>query len=443
MLTDPLWRKHLHNRQGVALLLVISSIALLSWLLADFTFETSVNKIKAYNGQDKLQAKLNAQAGLNFALAKLRLYKEARNLLEKNKQAKKTIKPGAIEKVVLTPFIYPIPLPKNAGAIQKTALEEFTKNTLIKGQLAVSISSIKGFLNPNNLRTLSRQNGEEKEDSSNQKEENQKTPQEYIEEKLLATLKSSIEEKSENDEIFDELYGTLDPNLLIKELKFYVNNPKAINDPEKIEIESLYAERGITPKHAPMTSLDELYLLEGWPDDIVDLIKDRLTVHEVSVIAINKITKEQLKIIFPKLDPIQIEEFFKYRDGDQELQEDPHPFESEQEFKTYLVETLGVPEDTYTSRTKEFERAGLRFGTAGNLYKVVSTGTFERSSYTITAFIDLPIKPKPKLVKKKKKRKNEPPLNPHDPPPPDEKKKKKEPEPLEFMEPRVVEIRLG
>jgi type II secretory pathway component PulK len=88
-----LFKKLLKNQaqeeKGMALLMVMSSIAILTYLLADFTFETKVHQIKAYNAQDRAQARLTAEAGISFSLGKLRIYQELRNRLEKNKNIKK------------------------------------------------------------------------------------------------------------------------------------------------------------------------------------------------------------------------------------------------------------------------------------------------------------------------------------------------------------------
>ena len=452
-------KKTLNNQNGVALLLVMSSIALLSWLLADFTFETSVNKIKTYNAQDRLQAQLNAHAGLNFALAELRLYKEARNLLEKNESVKKVIQPRKVEQIMLMPFVYPPPVPANAGLIQRNAIQEFTEETLIKGEISVSIAPVRGFLNPNNLRIAPRVETSQREaprganqgrEEDEEDEEEKKTIQQSIEEKLVELMTELLTKKREEDDVFDELYGRLEPEILIKELKYFVNNPNLVEDPEKDTIERIYSDAGVVPKHAPLNSLDELHLLEGWPDDIINLVKDHLSVHEVSAIVINEITEDQLRVLFPELDDVQIEEFFKYRDGDQERQEPPSPFESEADFKNFLTGTLGLSEQNYDDRVKELNDAGLRFDTIGDLYKVVSKGSFERASYQLTAFIAMPVKPRPKKEPPKAKTPGQ--GNPSSPrpssqnPPAEEEKeedKKKEEVPREFMEPRVVELKLG
>lgn len=450
-----------HNESGMALLMVISSIVLLTWLLADFTFETKVNKLKSYNYQDRLQAKLNAESGLKFALAKLRIYKEARNLIESNESIKSVAKPSAVEGLIIAPFVYPIPLPKNADVRAKSAVEEFSSKSLIKGEFQVSISKVKGFLNPNNLRLPAPKNPEdpdqdqEDEDDSDSDDPNKKiVPHKYMEKKFIETVKDSIEQEKEKNEVFSALYGDLEPDRLVKELKFYVNNPNIFQDSLKPEFESLYLENEVSPKYGPLNSIEELYQLVGWPDAIVDLLKDKMTVHEVSFIALNEIDKDQLKILFPSITEDQIELFFRHRNGDKELEEEGKEFKSVEDFKELIVQKLGIIDNEgFEKRVKDLEQAGLKLGIAGKLYKVNSVGTFNRSVYKITAYVDLPVKPEPKKEPKKEDPKSDgnkvkDPNDPDDDQDPndldnDPNKKKKEEEkplPLELMEPRVIEI---
>lgn len=400
MKIDRFNQKILKSNSGVAIIMVTSAIALLTYLLAEFTFETKLNKIKINNLSDRLQAKLTAESGLRFSLAKMQIYREGRNFISKNKDAAKFLKPSHIEAAVTQPFFYPIPVVKNLNIIQRQVLEKFNKNTQLGGQLSLSMTPVTGFLNPNNLRVSIKDKEKNDDDQTDKQDESdEKSPLEYIESKLVETLTNAIEQRRKEDEDFDTTYGSINPELLIKELKYYVNKPEDFQDIERAELEAKYLAKDIRPKHAPLTSIDELYLLEGWDDEIVNLIKDKLTVHEVSVIPLNKITKSQLKIIFPILTPNQQEEFFKYRDGDEKLEIKAKEFESEEDFKNLLTKQLGLDEATYASRSKEFADAGLSFGVAGKLYKVVSQATKGRAVYTLTAFIDLPIKPQPEKKK--------------------------------------------
>lgn len=392
----------IRNQSGMAMLMVISSIAILTFLAADFAFETNINKLKSYNAQDRVQARFTAEAGLHFSLAKLRIYQEVRNKLEKNKGAQSLVKPSQVERVLTQPFIYPIPLGTKASVIQKNALKEFEEGTVLKGTLSVSMRQISGFLNPNNLRIPvpdpnDQQQNQNRDQGRDQGEGQPKSPMEITEQKLLELLEEEIRLKREQDNLFDKLYPTLQPRLLVKELKYYVNNPNALDDPEIPEIQAIYNDAGIIAKHAPMSSLDELYTLAGWPEDIINLVKDRLTVHEVGYISLNDLTENTLRLIFPNITPEQSEEFFRYRDGDPDLGEDPKPFTSVEEFKTLVVNQLAIVSSSdYDQREKDFEAANLRFGVAGKLYFVESVAKYNTASVTIKAWIDLPVKPQPK-----------------------------------------------
>ncbi len=429
--------KALKNQQGVAILMVISTIAILSYLLADFTFETKLNKIKIYNFQEREQAKLNAEAGLTLALTKLRIYRQALNTLETNPSVKDIIKPSMLEGVVTQPFIFPLPIPKTSSSIQKEALTKFIDESLIQGQISLSISPVSGFLNPN---TLIQPSIEEKEELAAQGQDPDKAPYNLIENKFIQMFEKELQTERETNENFDLLYADADPELLVKELKFVVNPPDSIDDPLLGNVSALYSDKGATPRHAPFTSLDELYTLQGWNDAIVDLVKGRLTVHEVTVIPLNDMTKDQLALLFPEITPEQSEEFFKRRDGDPELGEDPKPFKSVEEFKTLVVGGLAITSDAdYDARIKEFVDLGIKLGVAGKLFKVVSKGIYNRAEYEITAWIDLPTAPEP--VKPKPNPTPTPDPNDPNPPPQATPTPTPTPAPTQLLEPRVIEIR--
>jgi hypothetical protein len=427
------------NEKGVALLMVLTSITILTYVLADFTFGTKINKIRIQNSEDKSQARYNAQAGLLFAMSRLKIYKEAFNLLEKNKGLKERVGDANLEKIVTLPFSYPLPDIPDANSIQKGTITEFKEKIILRGRLTVTITPVSGFLNVNNLKIIRKTTNKETE--SPEEEKSSAEPlSETTEKKLVEILKETIDEKREKDEDFDLTYGALEPEILIGELKYYINNPTDYDESDKAQVDSNFLEANLIPKHAPLSSLEELYLLPSWNDEIVDLIKDRLTVHETAIIPLNKINADQLKVIFPTFNKDQIIEFFKYRDGVPAENLLPHPFKSDKDFKEYIVNELEAVDDTtYLAAVKALENAGLSLGIVGKLFKVSSTGQFGRATFKITAFVDLPIKPPPKKKK---------PKSPPDPKAPveeseDNSKKDKTPPPMEVRDPRIVEIKAG
>lgn len=462
----------MQSQSGIALLLVIGAITILIFLLADFTFETKLNKIKVYNQQDKAQARLNAESGLNLAVAKLKLYQVARNKLEKEASAKSAFPPSDLEAILLQPFIYPISLPKSANVIQKTALNDFEKNIIFRGELNLTMTKLAGFLNPNALRIEKKTNSTTQNDDMADTEvvpnpdDEETTPtgdtsesskaakdsQTIIYKKLVDALNRLIKDKSDTDEKFHSKYSNLKSEDLVDEIKYYVNDPAQLEDQDTVDVEHRFSQKKITPKHAPMSSIDELYSLPSWDDEVVNLIKGQLSVHEVSIISINEINLDDLKIIFPSINEVQIEEFFKYRDGDPDKKIEPQKFKSADDFKNVVTSTLNIVTDSeYNSRIEELQKAGLRIDTAGKIYKVLSRGSYNNSVYNLVAYIDLPVKPSTKKKTQQQTGKTTPETaeNPDAPedsdavkPPAESKKDEDKPEPLELMVPRVIEVRL-
>ena len=440
--------------------MVLGVITILTLLLADFTFETKLNKIKVYNVQDKIQARLNAESGLHFAVAKLRLYQEGRNKIEKDENIKAAFPVADLEEVIIQPFMFPLPTSAKANIIQRTAIEEFMKKTLFRGELSVTISKVSGFLNPNGLRLkvtkpvvpTALDQALTEDDEAEEADETAQTPAEgepkktekaeiIIEKKFIETIQRLMKDKSDVDEDFHAKYSNLDPGYLVKELKFYVNDAANFKDQERPEIEAKFSQKNIKPKHAPMSSIDELYLLPSWDDAIVDLIKDRMSVHEVNAIAVNELTVEDLKIIFPAINTVQIEEFFKYRDGDPDKQIKANKFKNAENFKAVVVSTLNIVTDSeYEERIADLKQAGLTIDTAGKLYKVNSRGVYNNAIYNIVAYVDLPIKPQP--PKKPKPNTTSETTPGAEAPPPTDPKKDEKPEPIELLVPRVIEMRL-
>lgn len=456
-----------NREQGIALLMVMSSITILTYIIIDFTFETQVNKMRVHNITDRMQARLTAEAGLNLALARIRLYQEARNMYEQSEAIQGMIDLSVLEDSIRNPdFMYPIPIiDRDMDQRTISAINDFNDDSLISGELMVTISSVSGFLNPNNMRVrpLTPEEEELQEEErwgtrERQREDDGPSPQEFTEQTLIETLEDAMEKRREEDDLFDLRYGNLDARLLIKEIKFYINHPDDFQDSERAEIEAMYRANDIRPKHAPLTSLDELYLLEGWDDEIVNLIKDRLTVHEVSVIQVNELTENQLRVLFPEITEFQVEEFFRYRDGDTERNERPRPFQNASEFKELVVNRLSIiNEESYEDLISAFESAGLTIGVAGKLFRVRSMASFNRATYNLEAYIDVPIKPLPPLPPREDSRGR----NNEDQAPdgdrtqrPDEfideeeelsrgqrSDEEEDTRPLEFLPPRAVEIR--
>jgi len=386
----------LQNDSGVAIIMVLSAIVLLTTIMMNFSFESNINRIKAYNIENKGQAKLTAESGLQFAMVRLRLYQEAFNYLETNKAAKDFATPEVLNSIWNFPFVYPIPVTNKMNAIQKESISKFTENTFLQGELNLVINNLSQRINLNLLRVslLAQAVKANEENTVNEDEDDVRKDADFnVENQLIRSLKYSIEKTSEKDEIFSGKYFGLDPINLVNELKVYLSDPNSLEDDGGASSE--FEKIGLTLKRAPIASFSELYTMPNWDDDLVNLIKGEFTVYGALMVDLNKITDKMLRLLIPSITDQEVKEFFEYRDDP----ENPKFFNKSEDFKRYIVDVGNVLDsDEYDKRIAKFEVQGLRFGPTPSLFQVKSVGKKDRATYTITAYVSIPAKPalKPK-----------------------------------------------
>lgn len=435
----------------MALTLVMTTILIVFPLMVNFTTDVFVNKLKVYNIEDRYRARLTAESALKFAMARLRLYKEAYNFLQKNEQAKEFAKQETLDIIWNFPFAYPVPSLNNMNSVQKEAIADFNNDTNLDGAVQLTIVNISNKINLNLLRISMLIEAQEEAKRTNQSGSEGQTKSEEdaefnVETQLYKLLTNAIEKESEKDDYFNAQYYGMEVDPLINELKYFMSDPGSIEDAAGGDRKFL--EEGISPKKGPIISFSELYTLPGWPDNIINLIANEFTVHGAIMIDLNKITDKLLKILIPNINDEEVSEFFKYKDDP----EDPKYFNKLEDFREYIVRIASImTESDFDERFNKFKQQGLKFGPTPTLFKVNSIAKVGRSEYKLTAYVVIPPQPEPR-PKTTKEEGSEPPgtnppddggdgdgTKPQEPQKPNEKKEKK----TLLLEPRVVEIIIG
>lgn len=436
--------KLLQNQRGsVAILLVLSAVAIVTPFVVNFSYDVELSELKVYNIENRSQAKLTSESGLQFAMARLRLYKEAFNFLQKNKNAQTLVKPELLDTLWNFPFIYPIPVSKKMNIIQKDAIKKFQKETLLTGSMNLTIQNISNKINLNLLR-VSQISSEIKLSQKKEEDRNNQPSEEDAEfnpeAQLTKILQNAIFQKNEDDEFFQAQYAGLEIATLINEITYYISDPNSIEDAAGGDQNFQTPE--LSAKRAPFSSYSELYLLPEWPDDISNLIRNEFTIHGALMIDLNKITDKLLRVLIPDITPEDIEEFFKFKNNPQ----DPQHFNQLDDFKNYIVSIGNIMNsDDFDERFKKFQEQGLQFGPTPTLFKIIVSSTVNTATYTITAYVSIPAVPKPRIP--------EPELDEDGnviiPPPkldedgntiPPETTTPETEQPTQLLEPRVVEI---
>lgn len=385
--------KLLRNERGVALMMILSSIVILTALYAQFTFDSKISRIKATNILDKSQAKLLAESGLQLAMTRLRLYKEAFNKVEANQNLKSMVKPQLLNQLWEVPFVYPIPLDKNTSQILKQTVDKFQDESLLDGQMRVTIQNISSRINLNLLRIdvtklKTDQEGNLEPPKSSSLFDTGNDDEIALDQTLYQLLKRLIDERKETDEAFADRYGNLNYQELFTNLKYYTSDYQTMNsDPFFGEAEGNFQRIPLTPKYGPLSSFSELYSIPGWNDELIELVKNEYSVYPNMMIDLNKITANMLKLLFPNLQNPEIDEFFKVRDDPN----DPQEINTVADLKKYFVEQARIMSpESFDQRMEAFQKGGITFGSSPNLFKVISVGEFNRAIYTLVAYVVLP-----------------------------------------------------
>lgn len=386
----------LKNERGVAIMMIMTAIILLMAIYGEFTFESKISRIKAINILDRSQSKLMAESGLQLAMARLRLYKEAYNKVQGNANAKNAVQPQLLNQLWEVPFMYPIPITGEASRAFKDTVEKFTTESLLEGEMKVSIQNISNRLNLNMLRIdMTKYNPNPDEDETPQDTQsminmadNAILTDVSVDQSLYFLLKRLVDEKKQSDEGFEDRYSNLNYQELLTGLKYYMSDLGSMSqDPLAGEAESNFQRIPLTPKFGPMGSASELYAIPGWNDELIELIQNEFSVYPTTQIDFNKLTANMLKILIPSMTEDEVKEFFLWRDDP----EKPQFINTKDDFKKYIVnqERL-MNENDFEARIKLFESKGISFGSNPNLFKIISEGTYNRSTYTLVAYVVLP-----------------------------------------------------
>jgi len=381
------------NDRGMALMMVLTVIGILTALMYTFKFDALISSLKSYNIQNRTQAKLNAQSGMALAIARLEIYKEAFNYAQKNQQVMQSIGVTTINKIWEFPLMFPIPLDKKAGPLEKSAIETFEKNSLLNGGINLAIESSSHQLNLNLLRISKLDQLRKIPPTLNGSPTPTPSPTPEVklsfDELFVDIMDQTIQKRRQTDEEFNRNYNALNPELLVATIKFYVSDQGTDIGPFSNQLESDFAKAKLTPKYAQMTSLSELNLLPHWDDFLINMFKSEFTVYGQSTLDLNKFSPNIIRWFNPNITDEQMKTYLTKRNDPSS----PIQFAGKKDFIQYFTETLrSATANDLEEKFKKFEALNIRLTTAPQVFKITSTGTMDNAQYTIRSVVYLPEK---------------------------------------------------
>ncbi len=372
----------LHNEKGVAMLMAIVTMLLMAILAAELVYDTEVYHRMVFNQLDDLRAKYLAKSGLKIAILQLQAKSKAGAKMQTLGLGNNA---GLVDMIWQTPLIFPPPVPAGLGPIEKEALEKLDKSLGLQGKIAISITGDSDKVNLNQLVWASGAatgTGTSTGTSTATSTSTSTQTLQGAQTSITSTLDQLIQNKKTEDEAFKTRNANVIAEVLVGNLVAWMN--PAVTEDGNRHAKQDYYTRLPDPyflKNAPLNSITELHMVEGFDDDIYKIVADNFTTLQTTGVNINKVPVTLLRGLIPALSQEEGDRLDKRRT-------DPAQggnFSNVNDFWTFL-NTM----NNFDNAKQNLAKAGITLTTDENSYRVVVTATSGYATKTWVALVGSP-----------------------------------------------------
>lgn len=345
------FRQMVTNQKGVALLMAMSSLLMMTFIAVEVQYGTQVEALSANQAINRLKAYYSAKAGVELSLYRILMYRKASGqfgkMLGENSQL--------LDKIWQIPLSWPLPVPNEMAKINKDTFDKVLKESSFDGKYVTTIESEESKIDVNDLGSKS------------------KVVAEAAKQKIL----NIFAQKLKNDEAFQDKYDSYNFETLVNNMIDWVDEDSTgVSSGEERGLYSEIKETDKLPPNQPFKTIQELHLVAAMEDELYDVIAPLLTVYGSGAINVNQATKEVLM----SLDPLMTEDMVAKvieRRGNQNL---GGPFKNAEDFYGFL-EQQGL-------RTAELKQKNfpIDFNKSVN-FRVTSLGNSQNIARKIVAIV--------------------------------------------------------
>lgn len=343
---------HFLGKQGIALMLVLSTVAIVSVLMVDLNYNGRVSYTMASNYKNSQASFYLAKSSVNVALLRLAIV----NKLEDLSFGQIKIPNSVLEFIWSIPFVYPPS--EEMFLLSGTEPSMGLKEILNKIQKEANISKL-GYFTHQILGLDEKLNINivvKKEDSILT---------------FLEMMKNHYNNRIDKDEKFALKYPVEDYFEVINNLLDWIDEDDVSRNGGSED--SLYNDKEYKPRNYAIPSLDELHLVDGLNDELYNFISPLITVFSTGSINVNKISSEMWKAIDSRLNDDDIKLIFK------KISEEGG-FSNKQELITWIGENTII---TSTS----FNALNIPLSFDDKAYKIEAKGVSNRVISGMLCFV--------------------------------------------------------
>jgi general secretion pathway protein K len=295
--------KTLLNQKGIAMLVALSAVLILTFIAVEVGYNTQVELAIGVASVERLQAYYLAKAGVNLSLLRIKIFKLASQKAGSS-LGKDT---DLLELVWKVPFMWPPQAFGDLGSVEKAEFKKTISESLLQGDITATIESESSRIDLTDLISPS------------------KAIKEATQKQLVSLLETRLEQ---DDEWARENRGNLKPTELINNISDWMSqDPNSLNGGDK--------QAGYTPplktSNRPLKTLAELHMVKGMTDDIFNILINRVTLYGTKSVNVNKAPKEILKSLDSQISDKVAEAIITRREDP-----DQGPFASQDEFLKFL-----------------------------------------------------------------------------------------------------------
>lgn len=298
------------NQKGVAILLAVFCVVLITYLVTEVTYETSVEYSIHAGSINRVKAYYAARSGVELSLLRIKIYRKVQ------KQFGKQLGPqaGLLNLVWSFPLSWPPVMPESVTEVNKDDVKDTVKESKMDASYNATIFDEGSKIDLNDLNSPS------------------KTIREVTKKMLLKIFES----KQLNDPDWLREHQNFRAEELINNIIDWQDSDKqALNGGDE---RALYKEIPndvnveFFPPNRAFRTLDELRLVAGMTDEYFNLLAPMVTVYGAKAINPNTASREVIKYLDPSITDEIVTAVLERRD-------DPNqggPFTAAQDFWNFI-----------------------------------------------------------------------------------------------------------
>lgn len=338
------------NQKGVAMILAVSTLALLVWLAQEVSQESLVEYTINAQGMNRLKAYYAARAGVELSLLRIKVYQQVQAKLGKQLGSQAAM----IDEIWRFPFAWPLIAPEGLNAVDKDNMKSITKESFMDASYTVTIEDEGSKLDVNDLISKSK----------------------ALRENTKKQLINMFEQKIKSDDDFQKKYGNTRWEDLVNQITDWMSDKNAASGgggDKKSAFRDLGSEE--LPPNRGFRTVQELRMVPMINEDFFNLLEPRITIYGMKGINPNSATKDVLMSLDSGITEEVASAITKRRE-DQNL---GGPFKDAQDFWGF-VNSKGA------RISADPQTIPLIFESL-SAFKIRSTGEFGRATREITAIV--------------------------------------------------------